>query len=102
MKPNTKTKLRVFLDKPNKSNRTASYEINSESCLNSTDGECDTMEDSAPINDLDSSSLIRTERKWLRELSAFARGSRSSESSNPPTIDSKKLGVFQVRITHTH
>jgi hypothetical protein len=38
----------------------------------SADLDCETMEDAAPINDLDSSSLIRTERRWLRQLSAFA------------------------------
>lgn len=53
------------------------------------------MEDTTPINDLDSSSLIRTERRWLRELSAFAQGTRSRMSSPPG--ETKKLGVFEVR-----
>ncbi len=52
------------------------------------------MEDTTPINDLDSSSLIRTERRWLRELSAFAQGTRSRMSTPPG--ETKKLGVFEV------
>lgn len=67
------------------------------SIFRSTDNESETMEDTTPINDLDSSSLIRTERRWLRELSAFARGTRTRTSSTPPG-ESKKLGVFEVQI----